>query len=75
MGLLGVLISTTFVRVIDRRTIMLGGVIACGLCQLAPAIAWSVAPNTDATAKVVVAFIALFTFCYVAYGTYLTRRM
>ena len=68
MGLLGVLFSVVWVRYIDRRTIMLVGVFACGLAQLAQAIAWSVAPESVEASKVVVAFIALFTFFYVAYG-------
>ena len=68
IGLIGVLVSVFFLRSIDRRTIMLIGVTACGLSQLAQAIAWSVAPDTAAAGQVVVAFIALFTFFYVAYG-------
>ncbi|KAL2401546.1 Major facilitator-type transporter ecdD [Exophiala dermatitidis] len=69
-GLVGVLVSFCFVRLIDRRTVMLVGISACGLCQLAPAIAWSVNPASRATANVVVGFIALFTFFYVAYAPY-----
>ncbi len=46
------------------------GVLACGFSQLAQAIAWTVAPNTEQSGKVVVAFIALFTFFYVAYAPY-----
>ncbi|OTB09745.1 hypothetical protein K445DRAFT_71713 [Daldinia sp. EC12] len=67
MGLVGVLTSFFVVRHIDRRVILLIGVAACGFCQLAFAVAWTVAPGTVVTAKVVVAFIALFTFFYVAY--------
>ncbi len=67
-GLIGVLFSFFFVRYIDRRTVLLVGITACALCQLVPAIVWDVAPNTASTGKVVVAFIALFTFFYVAYG-------
>ena len=67
-GLIGVLFSFLFVRLIDRRVVMLVGVLACGFCQLIPAIVWSVNPGTESTGKVVVAFIALFTFSYVAYG-------
>ncbi|KAI1646073.1 general substrate transporter [Daldinia loculata] len=70
MGLIGVLASFFVVRHIDRRVILLIGVAACGFCQLAFAIAWTVAPGTVATAKVVIAFIALFTFFYVAYAPY-----
>jgi hypothetical protein len=68
MGLLGVLFSFTFVRYIDRRVIMLVGVTACGLAQLGNAITWTVAPNSEAAARAVIAFIAIFTFFYVAYG-------
>ena len=70
MGLLGVLFSFFFVRYIDRRVIMLVGVMACGLSQLAQAIAWSVSPNSEESGRVVVAFICLFTFFYVAYGKF-----
>ena len=68
MGLLGVLFSFSFVRYLDRRVILLVGVTACGLTQLGNAITWTVAPNSPAAARAVVAFIALFTFFYVAYG-------
>ena len=68
MGLLGVLFSFVFVRLIETRVIMLVGVLACGFSQLAQAIAWSVSPDSEESGRVVVAFIALFTFFYVAYG-------
>lgn len=70
MGLIGVLFSFFFVRYIDRRIIMLVGTFACGICQLAQAIAWSVSPGSTEAGNVVVAFIALFTFFYVAYGKF-----
>ncbi|KJR81452.1 sugar transporter [Sporothrix schenckii 1099-18] len=69
-GLLGVLASITIVRRVDRRAIVMVGVAACGLCQLAFAIAWTVAPGSAATGRVMVAFITLFTFFYVAYAPY-----
>lgn len=47
---------------------MLVGVLACGICQLVPAITWSAKPATVEAGKVVVGFISLFTFFYVAYG-------
>lgn len=68
MGLIGVLSSLFFVRHIDRRVIVLVGVGACGMCQLAFAIAWTTAPETKVAGQVVTAFISLFTFFYVAYG-------
>lgn len=75
MGLLGVLISITFIRQVDRRVIMLVGTFACGVCQLAQAITWSVVPGSEEAGNVVVAFIALFTFFYVAYGEFGTARL
>ncbi|KEF56624.1 uncharacterized protein A1O9_06813 [Exophiala aquamarina CBS 119918] len=69
-GLLGVIFSFFFVRLIDRRTVMLVGVVACGICQLVPAIAWTKDPGSENTGRVVVGFIALFTFFYVAYAPY-----
>lgn len=68
MGLLGVIFSLFIVRVVDRRTILLAGCLACGIFQLVPAIVWSARPASEESGKVVVAFIALFTFAYVAYG-------
>ena len=68
MGLLGVLISFLFIRSVDRRVVMLVGIAACGFAQLAFAVAWSAAPGTAVAGRVVVAFICLFTFSYVAYG-------
>ncbi|KAK5257051.1 hypothetical protein LTR40_009824, partial [Exophiala xenobiotica] len=69
-GLIGVLVSFFFVRLIDRRTVLLVGISACAICQLVPAVAWTKDPGTESTGKVVVAFIALFTFFYVAYAPY-----
>ncbi|KAK5055229.1 hypothetical protein LTR84_012979 [Exophiala bonariae] len=69
-GLLGVIFSFFFVRLVDRRTVMLIGVTACGICQLIPAIAWTKDPGSENTGRVVVGFIALFTFFYVAYAPY-----
>jgi len=58
------------VRYLDRRYILLIGSAACGLSQLAPAIAWSIAPNTVPTGDALVAFICLFTFFYTATAPY-----
>ncbi|KAH9907198.1 MFS transporter [Xylariomycetidae sp. FL2044] len=70
MGLIGVLLSLLFIRHIDRRTIMLVGVLACGVSQLAQAIAWTVSPGSPESGKVVIVFMALFTTFYVAYSPY-----
>ncbi|KAI4859369.1 general substrate transporter [Hypoxylon rubiginosum] len=70
MGLIGVITSFFIVRYVGRRVILLIGVGACGLCQLSFAIAWTAAPGTVAAAKVVIAFISLFTFFYTAYAPY-----
>lgn len=68
MGLIGVIASSFIVRHLDRRVIILVGVAACGLCQLAFAVAWTAAPASKAAGQCVVAFICIFTFFYVAYG-------
>lgn len=68
MGLLGVVCSIFFVRFIDRRTVLFFGCLSCGFCQLIPAIVWSAEGQTSASGKVIVTFIALFTFSYTAYG-------
>ncbi|KAI2602113.1 general substrate transporter [Hypoxylon sp. NC1633] len=70
MGLIGVIASFSVVRYLDRRVIILLGVAACGLCQLAFAVAWTVAPGTAAAGKVIVGFSSLFSFFYVAYAPY-----
>lgn len=70
MGLIGVFASFFIVRHVDRRVIVMIGVGACGLCQLAFAVAWTAAPGSQAAAKCVIAFICIFTFFYVAYGEY-----
>ena len=70
MGLLGVLCSIFFVRFIDRRTVLFIGCLSCGFCQLIPAIVWTVHPASTIAGKIIVAFIALFTFSYTAYGTH-----
>ncbi len=74
MGLLGVLFSAFYVRIVNRRPTLLVGVAACGLARLAQAVAWTVSPNSAQSGKMVVAFIALFTFFYVAYGMPSTQR-
>ena len=70
MGLIGAIASSFVVRHLDRRVIVMVGVAACGLCQLAFAVPWTVAPGSVAASNSVVAFISLFTFFYVAYGWY-----
>jgi len=46
------------------------GALACGLCQLIPAIVWTVKPGSVVAGKIIVAFISLFTFSYTAYAPY-----
>ncbi|KAF2015252.1 MFS transporter [Aaosphaeria arxii CBS 175.79] len=69
-GILGVLFSFFYVRKIDRRDIMLYGLLGCGLFQLMPAVAWTCAPNSQAAANAVVASVALFKFAYTTLGPY-----
>jgi MFS family permease len=51
-------------KLCGRRTVMIVGAITCGLCELACGIASSVGPASQATGNVLVAFTALFMFCY-----------
>lgn len=67
VGLIGVLISLLFVRSVGRRTLMIVGTLGCGICQLIPAIVWSVDPGSKSSGKIVVAFICLFELFFVAY--------
>ncbi|KAI0455642.1 MFS transporter [Xylaria acuta] len=70
IGLIAAIISSLFVRYIDRRAIMIIGASVCGLAQLAQAIAWTISPGSAATGSVVVAFNGLFVFFYVAYAPF-----
>ncbi|KAF7624106.1 putative transporter [Aspergillus flavus] len=64
-GFLGVNIGMYAIRNwLGRRAILMLGVIACGLCQLASAIAATVSPNSLPTGQALVAFTALFMFFY-----------
>jgi len=67
-GIIGVLFSFLYVRKVDRRDIMLWGCLGCGIFQLMPAVAWSVAPGSKAAANAVVASVALFKFAYTTMG-------
>jgi hypothetical protein len=73
-GIIGVLFSFFYVRKVDRRSIMLYGMLGCGLFQLMPAVAWSVAPNSPAAANAVVASVALFKFAYTTMGKFSSLR-
>lgn len=68
IGLIGIILSVLFARYIDRRVIVLFGVIGCGLSQLLPAIGATAIDDTAKSASITVAFITIFTFCYSAYS-------
>ncbi|CAL5870458.1 uncharacterized protein PFLUO_LOCUS4695 [Penicillium psychrofluorescens] len=64
-GFLGVNVGMFAIRhLLGRRAILMLGAMACGLCQLASAIAATVSPNTLPTGQTLVAFTALFMFFY-----------
>lgn len=64
-GFLGVNVGMYAIRkLFGRRSILIIGSIACGLCQLASAIAATISPNTLAMGKALVGFTALFMFFY-----------
>ncbi|TGJ80102.1 hypothetical protein E0Z10_g8666 [Xylaria hypoxylon] len=47
VGLIAAIVSSLFVRFIDRRAIMIIGASICGLAQLAQAIAWTLMVSSD----------------------------
>ncbi|KAF2258410.1 general substrate transporter [Lojkania enalia] len=65
IGFLGVNVGMFAMRhLVGRRTILIIGALACGLCELATAIAASVDQTAVSTGKVLVGFTALFQFFY-----------
>jgi MFS family permease len=65
IGLIGVHLGLfSMNKLFGRRTIMIAGAVTCGLCELACGIASSAKPGSVATGNVLVAFTALFMFCY-----------
>ncbi|KAI0911494.1 MFS transporter [Ustulina deusta] len=70
VGLVAAIVSSLFVRFIDRRAIIIIGASVCGLTQLAQAIAWTMSPGSAATGVVVVVFNGVFVFFYVAYSPF-----
>lgn len=65
VGFLGVNVGMLSMRRwVGRRAILMLGAAACGLCELATAIAWSVKPGARETGNVIVAFTAFFMFFY-----------
>jgi hypothetical protein len=62
-GFLGVNVGMYAIsQLLGRRSILMLGAVACGLCQLATAVAATVSPNTLPTGQTLVAFTALFMF-------------
>jgi len=51
-------------HIFGRRSILIIGALACGLCELATAIAASVNQSSQTTGRVLVAFTAIFMFFY-----------
>ena len=65
IGFLGVNFGMYAIRhLVGRRSILIFGALACGLCELATAIAASVNMASEETGKVLIAFTALFMFFY-----------
>lgn len=65
VGFIGVNVGMYAIRhLVGRRAILIIGATACGICQLAPAIAASTSNNLAMRANLLTAFIALFKFFY-----------
>ncbi|KAK4546371.1 hypothetical protein LTR36_002048 [Oleoguttula mirabilis] len=64
-GFIGVNVGIVLIRkVFGRRSILMLGATICGLCQLIPAIAWSVKPASKTSGNVLLAFLAIFNVAY-----------
>ncbi|PSN72636.1 general substrate transporter [Corynespora cassiicola Philippines] len=65
IGFIGVNVGMYAMRNwVGRRAILMFGAMACGLCELATAIAASIDQTSESTGKVLVGFTALFMFFY-----------
>lgn len=65
IGFIGVNFGMYAIRhLFGRRSILMIGATACGLSQLASAIAYTVKPGSTTTGDVLVAFTAIFMFFY-----------
>lgn len=65
MGFIGVNVGMYAMRhLVGRRWILMIGAMACGICQLVPAITASAGATAALQADVLTAFIALFKFFY-----------
>lgn len=65
IGFVGVHFGMYAMRhVFGRRSILMFGATACGLAQLASAIAYTIKPTTTKTGMVLVAFTTIFNFFY-----------
>ncbi|XTI89786.1 general substrate transporter [Cenococcum geophilum] len=65
IGFLGVNCGMYAIQhIFGRRSILIIGALACGLCELASAIAASVNQSSQTTGRVLVAFTAVFMFFY-----------
>lgn len=65
MGLVGVVLGMIAMnKLIGRRWHLMLGSLACGICQLIMAVAWSVSSTARSTGNILVAFLAIFFFFY-----------
>ncbi|KEF51598.1 uncharacterized protein A1O9_12233 [Exophiala aquamarina CBS 119918] len=65
IGFAGCIIGMIAMRHFLGRRAQLGwGAFVSGVCHLVPAIIWTVKPDSSATVEIVVAFFALYYFCY-----------
>ncbi|KAK0625128.1 major facilitator superfamily domain-containing protein [Bombardia bombarda] len=68
LGFIGVNVGMVLMRhFLGRRSVMMIGSATQGLCQLAMAISATVAPGTLAARNCLIAFTALYMFCYNAF--------
>ena len=63
-GICGSLLSFVLIKVVGRRTILIGGAAAQGTCMMIFAIVGTAAPGSKAAQQCLSAFVSLFLFSY-----------
>ncbi|EXJ58739.1 hypothetical protein A1O7_06169 [Cladophialophora yegresii CBS 114405] len=64
LSVVGILASSLFVTRLGRRTILMSGMVICGVMQLIQACVYKAQPEGSATGKVIVAMNIIYMFFY-----------
>lgn len=64
MSVVGILASSLVITRLGRKTILMGGMVLCGLMQLIQACVYNAQPGTETTGRVIVAVNVIYMFFY-----------